>query len=679
MRHLRDRSNPEHASTRSGFKCIECGKILSSWQMYDSNYCKDCFEVISVARERSYKRCMGCHEFYPPSELYDNKYCPKCMSMVKKCEFCGKDFISDKKTESFCPLCSDSLSRACIKCGNDFVPDKSYYNICPSCYNVSEKKDQRKKEIKSKNDNKTEKTISLLKKALNDKDPNSRLFAVEAFSNMGLLGVEHVLRALNDNNEDVRDKVLDVFSNGPLKADYLIDALKDGEYDIRRNAVKSLGMIRHPSAVNHLIESLNDEEPVIRRNAAKALGEIGDKRALNFLTESLYDVDMGVCNFSARSIGRIGCEESIDLLYELNENDDSHLRICAIKGFYEAELIDPIINAVDDENSDVRKEATKLLGMMEDSTAVRPLINALDDEDSYVRKNAAISLGRIGDQRAVEPLTEALTDGNSFVEEKAKEALFLILDEENVEEILKNLEKRVISGTDLFKFIKALDDDDPEVRINAAKSLGRTNNVDALSPLFNALNDKNIHVRWEAEESIAKLGKMFVNDIIRAFENCNDETKYIMAVLLGEIDSDEVVDPLIEALNDSDKYVRANAAEALGKIGNQRAVEPLIECLREDDLRVKRNIIKSIGSIGGLNELEKLKPLLKDEEGIIRAAARNSIEKIKANNNPKNETMAEEEMTSNHENSEIKGISVVFTNDNENSESNPLKLLRKLR
>lgn len=74
-------------------------------------------------------------------------------------------------------------------------------------------------------------------------------------------------------------------------------------------------------------------------------------------------------------------------------------------------------------NSDVRKNAASALGDLGDERAVEPLIEALKDEDKYVRKSAAEASGKLGDERLVEPLIEALNDEDWFVQEKAAAAL----------------------------------------------------------------------------------------------------------------------------------------------------------------------------------------------------------------------------------------------------------------
>ncbi len=57
---------------------------------------------------------------------------------------------------------------------------------------------------------------------------------------------------------------------------------------------------------------------------------------------------------------------------------------------------------------------------------MEPLIQALKDVDSNVRKAAAEALGEIKDPRAVEPLIQALKDGYLIVRQLAAEALVSI-------------------------------------------------------------------------------------------------------------------------------------------------------------------------------------------------------------------------------------------------------------
>ena len=82
--------------------------------------------------------------------------------------------------------------------------------------------------------------------------------------------------------------------------------------------------------------------------------------------------------------------------------------------------VEPLIQALKDEDDGVRWSAAEALGEIKDARAVKPLVKALKDKYWYVRKQAAYALGDIGDARAVEPLIEALKDDEEEVREAAK-------------------------------------------------------------------------------------------------------------------------------------------------------------------------------------------------------------------------------------------------------------------
>lgn len=81
-----------------------------------------------------------------------------------------------------------------------------------------------------------------------------------------------------------------------------------------------------------------------------------------------------------------------------------------------------LIEALKDEDYDVRLCAIDILGEIGSSKAVEPLIAILGYEDEYVRKLTAQALGMIGDTRAIEPLDKLLDDSPS-VSFHAKKAI----------------------------------------------------------------------------------------------------------------------------------------------------------------------------------------------------------------------------------------------------------------
>jgi tetratricopeptide (TPR) repeat protein len=71
----------------------------------------------------------------------------------------------------------------------------------------------------------------------------------------------------------------------------------------------------------------------------------------------------------------------------------------------------------------VRSAAEEALGDLHDTRAVDPLILALKDNDSDVRRNAARALGNLGDTRAIEPLKSVLNYEDYEARYAAEEAL----------------------------------------------------------------------------------------------------------------------------------------------------------------------------------------------------------------------------------------------------------------
>jgi HEAT repeat protein len=91
--------------------------------------------------------------------------------------------------------------------------------------------------------------------------------------------------------------------------------------------------------------------------------------------------------------------------------------------------VEPLIAALNDKDTNIRKYSIMALGCIEDKRIVEPLIVILKkDKDSELRKNAARSLA-INDSRAIDALINALYDRNSFVYRDASTALYYITKE----------------------------------------------------------------------------------------------------------------------------------------------------------------------------------------------------------------------------------------------------------
>ena len=214
-----------------------------------------------------------------------------------------------------------------------------------------------------------------------------------------------------------------------------------------------------PGEVEIHINDLTNEDASVRIKAARTLGKINDSRAIDPLIDALQDDNFSVSFSAASALGDMGVA-----------------------------AVGPLIQTLQDKKYQVRSNAAYALGEIKDRNAVVPLIQALLDKEWLVRENAAEALGKIKDERSVEPLIYALEDEEWNVRFESVIALGKIKDERAVEPL-----------------IQALWDDEPIIRKFAARSLGDIGDAKAADALKEALKDDDLDVRLYAKEALEKI------------------------------------------------------------------------------------------------------------------------------------------------------------------------------
>jgi HEAT repeat protein len=114
---------------------------------------------------------------------------------------------------------------------------------------------------------------------------------------------------------------------------------------------------------------------------------------------------------------RIG-SSSVDPLIGALRHPNSRIRYhaasalgsLALGGIKAHKAVPSLIEALQDENSQVKTFTVRSLGDIDDQLAVEPLIHALQDEDMGVRGDAASALGKLKNRRAIMPLLAMLRE-----------------------------------------------------------------------------------------------------------------------------------------------------------------------------------------------------------------------------------------------------------------------------
>jgi len=212
--------------------------------------------------------------------------------------------------------------------------------------------------------------------------------------------------------------------------DFFIDAMSDGDENIRKEAIKIVKNFWNSNKIPRLYYLLENENLQIRRGAREALVDmIGERHNEDIDYSGMgvpewwrlaqYDECFDYCAYLEHIIDAAG-----------QEDDDIRERIAReIENFEEPCYSEIFVKKLSSPNEWIREFSARELryqdfwknGQFDE--AVDALIKALEDSSPKVRHEAAETLGELGDRRAVEPLTQVLKDKDKQVQEAAQEAL----------------------------------------------------------------------------------------------------------------------------------------------------------------------------------------------------------------------------------------------------------------
>ena len=197
---------------------------------------------------------------------------------------------------------------------------------------------------------------------------------------------------------------------------YLCQALKpNNNVTVRRAAAKTLTLIGDSSALPALLDALlNDDDPVVQGSAVGAMAAVGDaavETLLGVLTNpETTAMQLGLASWGLAFVGARAPEALRNAAKSLHPE----VRTAAIAALgdqiqsqADIEARELVVQALDDDSSDVRAEASTLLGKLHDLEWALPLLTPkLGDNNSQVRKNAALSIMKLEAHDAIPILKE---------------------------------------------------------------------------------------------------------------------------------------------------------------------------------------------------------------------------------------------------------------------------------
>ncbi|UVT19050.1 MAG: HEAT repeat domain-containing protein [Nitrospira sp.] len=224
-----------------------------------------------------------------------------------------------------------------------------------------------------------------LVRALGSSDWIVRMHAAKALGRVRHTGtVEPLIPLLQDKVKAVREETAAALAAiGDAAIPSLINALQHEAWLVRLHAVESLGKTRSREAVEPLLSVLfNDQDSAVREDAVRALGEIGDPQAVEYLFTAMREP--GLRTLAVEALGRIGDPRAVPVL------------IGILTGTNTPEVTRTVAGCGDQWNEELitQAAAVRALGQIGDDRAIPSLIAAL--EPTFTRAEAAAALAKFG-------------------------------------------------------------------------------------------------------------------------------------------------------------------------------------------------------------------------------------------------------------------------------------------
>ncbi|GAA4425225.1 HEAT repeat domain-containing protein [Bremerella cremea] len=277
--------------------------------------------------------------------------------------------------------------------------------------------------------------------------------------------------------------------------------------------------------------SMND---TIRRNLSR-LSKVAWAEEHSRVLDKLNGLQQAAAVHMSMSTS-IGSDRLYDLLIIMAHSSHASGRLAALEEL--ASYVDPktnelILEAVSDPNSAVRAEALRQLRPRGIPGAIKLLLQHLDSPQLIVQDTVRKALAEFNFPRYLSAFDKMSPDAQKntgrlvrgidvntqrlLAAELTSDAAYRRLRALKVIDVMEN---HIDMEPDL---IKAMQHDDYFLRAEAAKLLGHCSSSTAVTALRNAMLDRNVRVRENAEESLRKIaGNKFVPP---AIESSSDEDR----------------------------------------------------------------------------------------------------------------------------------------------------------
>lgn len=312
-----------------------------------------------------------------------------------------------------------------------------------------------------------------------------------------------------------------------------IAALRSGDVTVRSDAAHALGKLTDERGVPALAAALQDPDEYVRKSAVMALRRIGGPAATEALRDAISDRSEQVALQAAKAAGELRDKGAVEPLIRVLSRRERSLQNAAMDALIRVggDAIPGLMEAFKD-RTQRRRIGNQVLRVLTEIGArgTDALIESLADEAYYVRLSAASVLGRVGDRRVVVPLVQ------------------LFLSDARLQDVIVSTLAR-LEDRGVLSHPEGTADRDlalPAELVAAFQELPREQVLESLAA---ALENPSGKVRKFAYRArFALEGDKSHDALLRALEDEDLEVKRLAIRLLGKLRDKHVIEPLLQML-----------------------------------------------------------------------------------------------------------------------------------
>jgi HEAT repeat protein len=352
----------------------------------------------------------------------------------------------------------------------------------------------------------------------------------------------------------MQDLVLDVLKYYPHDLiDEFIKQLKVSAITNERiAAAKLIGSVGNEQFAEVLGFLLNDTDKGVQSEAVKAIGKGRYISAQPLLLGLLSSGDVVFREEIVWALAEFGYSEHLDSIVELLGIYGDHLDFAIIKAAEKMRsyvAVNKLVKYLDREHLSPHLLVSALTVLGDLSSNEEVVLNAisrhLHHPDNDIRRIATIAYAKTAGESAWSKILDACGDAHWSVRIAALQSLVKTFGDKALPRVLEGLH-----DPDLF------------VRKNAVSLIGELQNIRSLTPLIQLILDPDLGLT--AFESLRKLGKYGLPWLHRAINGDYPvELRERVIDLIGIIGDRKSVEPLLDALEDTNHFIRLAAIDSL--------------------------------------------------------------------------------------------------------------------